>query len=329
MKRIAVVVASAFGVAAILAGCTPAVPVAGAASPPEVTAATTTDQSGRIQSETFAELAAADGAKSTDDLTVRVGGDAKVIRAAEYKQESAKKGPAPDVLPADMQAVYVTSDETWPRVMVGISTQPSKDTTPVVSVWVQDDVDTPYQLRNWAHMVPGATLPAMPGPTVGAEQLALDSSIGDTTLQTVMDNYLELIRTGKKSDLNATFAEDSYRNQLFANRDVLTKVAKTADGKYVDTVQPVQDGSYALATADGGALIFAPVRQTSSVSVKDAKVTIPPADAPLVDGKIVDKATYEYRDMIVMYVPPAGSTDLPGVVAAEHHAIRISPDGAK
>lgn len=329
MRRMTVLAVSAIGAAALLAGCTPAVPVAGVASPPEVTAATTADQSDRIQDQTFAELAAADEEKSTESLTVRVGGDAKVIRNSEYKKQSAKDGPSPDALPADMQAVYVSSEEDWPRVMVSVSTQPSEDTTPVVSVWIQDDSDTPYQFRNWAHMVPGATLPAMPGPSVGSNQLPMDTEIGDTTLQGVMDDYLELVRSGAKSDLNDKFAEDSYRKQLFANRAALSKVAKTADGKYVDTVEPVVDDTYALATADGGALVFAPVRITSSVSVKDAKVTIPAADKPLVDGTIVDKATYEYRDMVVMYVPPADSEELPGVVAAEHHPIRVSPDGAK
>lgn len=329
MRRIAVVAASAAGAVVLLAGCTPAVPVAGVAAPPEVTAATTADQSARIETQTFGEIAAADEAKSTDPLTVRVGGDAKIVRGAEYKQASAKDGPKPDVLPSDMQAVYVSSADTWPRLMVSVSAQPSEDTTPVVSLWVQEDVDTPYQMRNWAHMVPGATLPAMPGPTVGADQLPMDTAFGDTTLQGVMDSYLKLLLAGPKDDLEKTFAEDSYRNQLFTNRATLTKVAKTADGTYVDTVQPVEAATYALATADGGALIFAPVRMTSTVKVKDAKVTIPKADVPLVDGKIVDKATYEYVDMLVMYVPAVDDTDLPGVVAADRQAIRISPDGVK
>ncbi|WP_152650488.1 hypothetical protein [Demequina aurantiaca] len=329
MRRMTVVAMAAAGAAVLLAGCTPAVPVAGVAEPVEVTAAVTDDQSDRVQSQTFEELAVADEAKSTKTLDVRVGGDAKVVRGAEYKQQSADDGPKPDVLPSDMQAVYVTSAETWPRVMVGVSDQPSEDTTPVVSVWVQDDVDTPYQFRNWAHMVPGATLPAMPGPTVGADELAMDSTIGEDTLQSYVDNYLELLRKGEDDDLNETFAEDSYRDQLFTARGVLTAAAKKADGKYVDTVEPEEKSTYALATADGGALIFAPLRIDSSFSVEDAKVSVPAADEPLVDGDLVDKVTHEYRDMVVMYVPPADSEDLPAVVAADHHLVRVSPDGAK
>lgn len=329
MTRMTVVAASAVGVAVLLAGCTPAVPDAGVAAPPAVTAATTADQSDRIRTQTFAELAAADEAKSTDGLTVRVGGDVETVRGAAYKRQKEKDGPKPDVLPEDMQAVYVSSADTWPRLMVSVSTQPSENKTPVVYLWVQDDIDTPFQLRNLAHMVPGATLPAMPGPTVGTDQLPMDTMVGDTDLQAILDDYLKLLLAGKKDDLNDMFAEDSYRTQLFTNRTTLTEVAKTADGTYVDTVQPVEDSTYAMATADGGALVFAPLRMTSTVKVKDAKVTIPKADKALVDGKVVDKATYEYVDMVIMYVPPAQSADLPGVVAAEHHAIRVSPDGAK
>ncbi|WP_430868622.1 hypothetical protein [Demequina aurantiaca] len=328
MRRITVLTVAAIG-GVVLVGCTPAVPVAGVAAPVEVTAATTEEQGARVQEETFAELAAADEEYSTAEMGVRVGGDALLMRRAEYKQAKEDEKVTPEVLPSEMQAVYVSSAETWPRLMVTVSEQPSEDTTPVVSVWVQDDVDTPYQLRNFAHMVPGATLPAMPGPSVGADQLAMDTDIGDSSLQAVLENYLTLLDEGEDSDLNETFAEDSYRNQLFANRAALTKVAKTADGKYADEIGPVQDGTYAMATADGGALIFAPVSMTSSVSVEDAKVTIPDADEPLVDGKIVDKATYEYIDMVIMYVPPADSEDLPAVVAAQHRPIRVSPDGAK
>lgn len=329
MNRVVVVAAAAFGGAVLVAGCTPAVPVAGVAAPVEVTAAVTEGQQTRIQDETFAELATADEAKSTKELDVRVGGDAKVVRGAEYKQQSAKDGPAPDVLPSEMQAVYVSSSETWPRTMVGVTEQPSEDTTPVVMLWRQDDLATPYQLRNWAHMVPGATLPAMPGPTVGADELALDAEVDGATLQSVVDNYFTLVEEGKGSDFNDKFAEDSYRDQLFTARTALKKSAKKADGKYSDSLKPQTEKTYALATADGGALVFAPVHITSVFTVKDAKVSVPAVDKALVDGKLVDKVTYEYRDMVVLYIPPADSEDLPGVVAADHHLIRVSPNGAK
>lgn len=329
MNRVAVVSIAAVGSITLLAGCTPAVPVSGVASPLEVTAALTEGQQARVLEETFAVLAAADKDKSTDEFDVRIGGDAKVVRAAEYKQQSADDGPTPTVLPEDMQAVYVSSAEVWPRVMVGVSEQPSEDLTPVVSVWVQDDVDTPYQMRSWAHMIPGATLPAMPGPTVGADELTTTDDVAGTTAQAVMDDYMKLLKDGKGSDLNDTFAEDSYREQLFTARTALTKTAKTADGKYADTISLTDDDIYVLATAEGGALVFAPVRISSSLTVKDAKVSVSAVDKPLVDGKLVDEVTHEYRDLVVMYIPAEGSEELPTVVAADHHLIRVSPDGEK
>jgi len=329
MNRIVLVSIAAAGSAALLAGCTPAVPVSGAASPLEVTAAVTEGQQARVLDETFAELAAADKAKSTDEFDVRIGGDAKVVRAAEYKQQSADDGPTPAVLPEDMQAVYVSSTEVWPRVMVGVSEQPSEDLTPVVSVWVQENVDTPYQMRSWAHMIPGATLPKMPGPSVGADQLETTDEVGGTTAQAVMDDYVKLLKDGKDSDLNDTFTEDTYREQLFTARTALTKTAKTADGKYADTISLTEDDTYVLETAEGGALVFAPVRISSSLSVKDAKVSVSAADEPLVDGKLVDEVTHEYRDLVVMYIPAEDSEELPTVVAADHHLIRASPDGEK
>lgn len=329
MSRLTGVVVVAIGGALVLAGCTPAVPVAGLADKVEVSAAMTEAQQERIQEQTFAQLAAADEAKSVKELGERVGGDAKVVRAAEYKRQSVKDGPHPDVLPADMQAVYVTSSQTWPRVMVGVTEQPSKDVTPVVMLWVQDDVASAYQFRNWVHMVPGATLPAMPGPGIGADALTMDAIIGDASLQSVVDDYFTLLDVGKSSDLSDDFAEDIYRDQLFTARQALTKSAKKADGEYSDSFEPQADQMYALETADGGALVFVPVHITSKFTVKDATVSVPEADKPLVDGKLDAKVTYEYRDMIVLHIPPATSEQLPGVVAADHHLVRVSPDGAK
>ena len=325
MKRAMIVAIAAASILA-LSACTPEVPSVPAAPSPSEAAAVVTSQAERIIPETFTELAAADDAEDAALLTNRVGGDAKAVRTAQYKQASAKDGPKPTVLPADMQAVYVSAADTWPRMLVGVSEQPADDVTPIVMLWIQDTVDSDYQLRSWAHMIPGATLPAMAGPATGAEQLALEDASMDPSPGTVLSNYITLLQNGAKSSYNDDFAPDTYRERIFTARTVLTKAAKKAKGTYKDTIETVEDQTYVLQTADGGALIFAPVHIASKFTVKNAKVSIPAVDQPLLTGKLKNKVTHTYRDQIVLYIPGPAVGSNPGVVAAEHNLVKVSPN---
>lgn len=325
MKR--ALIASAAGLALLaLTACTPEVPTVSAAPSPSEAAAVVEAQAERILPETFDELAAADAEANPELLVNRVGGDAKTVRAAQYKQAKADKKITPDVLPEETQAIYVSAADTWPRVLVAVTEQPAEDVTPVVMLWVQDSVDDDYQMRGWAHMIPGATLPAMAGPATGANQLALDDPLLTPTAGEVLDDYLKLLKEGPKSELNDDFAEDSYRQQLFTAREVLTKAAKKAKGSYKDAITTTEDETYVLQTADGGALVFAPVQIVSTFTVKNAKVSIPAADKALLSGgKLSAKVVHSYRDLLVLHIPGPAIESLPAVVAADHNLVKVSP----
>ena len=308
----------------VLAGCTSEVPTVSAPAEPEFAAALVEDQVERILPETFEELAVADEAADAKLLTDRVGGHARSVRSAQYKQASAKGGPTPPELPANSQAVYVSAENVWPRMLVSVSEQPSDELTPVVMLWIQEDVDSGYQLRSWAHMVPGATLPAMAGPATGAAQLPMTSTATDPTPQKAIEDYVTLLQEGATSELNDDFAPDSYRERLFTARTVLTKAAKKAKGTYKDVIKADIEGSYVLQSADGGALVFTPFTVDSTFTVKGAKVSVPATDKPLVSGKLTTKVTHHYLDFIVMYIPGPATDSNPGVVAADHQLIKVA-----
>ncbi len=310
--------------AVALAACAPDVPQVAPAPSPDEAAAVVEQQWDRIFSATFDEISAADADKDPKLLADRVQGDAKLVRAAQYKQAAAKNGPAPQQLPSETQAVYVSGADTWPRVLVAVSAQPKDELTPVVMLWVQDDVRSDYTLRAWAHMIPGATLPAMPGPVDGATQLALDANSVTPSPDQAVADYAALLKAGAASELNDAFAPDSYRTRLFTARTVLTKAAKKAKGGYADKIETRIDDTYVLETADGGALVFAPLEIASIFSVKNAKVSVPASDQALVDGKLTSRVVHRYRDMIVMHIPSGDVDALPVVVAADHHLVRVS-----
>ncbi len=308
-----------------LSACTPPVPEVSSAPSPSAAAAVVDSQVERIVPETSSQLAAADTAMDATLLTNRVGGNAKIVRAAEYTQQKADKTALPDVIPSATQAVYVSGADTWPRLLIGVTEQPAQDVTPVVMQWVQDSVSSDYQLRGWAHMIPGATLPAMAGPNTGAAQLSLTDPDVSPTPKVAVDNYIKLLQEGAKSPLNATFAPDTYRDQLFTARTVLTGAAKKAGGTYADTITYDETATYAMQTADGGALVFVPVTVRSAFTVKNAKVSIPAADLALLTGpKLTNQVVHSYLDVVVLYIPGPAVGSNPGVVAAEHNLVRVS-----
>lgn len=324
MNRLTITCAAAAG-ALLLTGCVAEVPAPVTSAPPMTEAAALLEpQSAEIIDATLAELSAADRAGDADLLTDRVGGDAKLLRGIEYTLAAEEDGPAPTTIPADMQAVYVSGAETWPRTLVAVTEQASEDATPVVLLWVQESIDDEYQLRGWAHMIPGATLPAMPGTSSGAEQLEMASDAVEPAPEKALTDYVELLRAGASSDLEEAYAPDSYRERLFAARKTLTEAAEDSDGEYSDTIVTNVDRSFVMGTADGGALVFAPIRVTTSFTVEDATVSIPEADEPLLEGELDDTVSHEYLDMVVIYVPGPDVDALPAVVAAEHTLIKVS-----
>lgn len=325
MNRLTLWIGGATVGALALSGCVAEVPAPVTSAPPMTEAAALLEyQSAAVIDQTMEELAAADEAGDAELLTNRVGGDFKTLRDIEYTLANEEDGPDVTHIPAERQAVYVSGSDTWPRTLVAVTDQASEDSTPVVLVWVQESVEDDYQLRNWAHMIPGATLPAMPGTLTGAEQFHITTDVISPAPEQALTDYATLLEEGPDSDLNEAFGEDSYRERLFTARETLTEAAEDADGEYEDTIEIDLDAAYAMGTAEGGALVFAPLRASSTFTVEDAKVSIPDEDEPLLDGDLEDTVTHKHLDFIVMYIPGPDDGGLPTVVAAEHTLIEVS-----
>lgn len=325
MNRLILAVAGATAGALLLTGCVADVPAPVTSAPPMGEAASLLEpQSTHVIAETLEELAKADAARDADLLNNRVGGEAKKIRAVEYILAKADKGAQPTVIPSTMQAVYVSGAPTWPRTLVAVTEQADEDSTPVVLLWVQDSIEDDYQLRGWAHMIPGATLPAMPGTLTGAEQFSVTTTAFDPSIEQVVTDYVTLLEEGASSDLEESFAPDTYREQIFNTRKGLSKTAKDSRGKYTESITSDLDDTYAMGTASGGVLVFVPLHVSSTFTVKGGTVLLSKAENPLVDGDIDDTVIHEYLDLIVMYIPGPGDDDLPTVVAGEHTLIKVS-----
>ena len=323
MRR-AIIVAAVCAIA--LAGCAAEPPVVGSTPSVEASSALLDEQASAIIADTFATIAKADRAGDATLLAPRVEGDAVTVRGAEYAVAKAVADAPVSVLTSETLGVYVSNSTTWPRVLAAVSEAPADNVTPVVYLWLQDSVSEPYTLRAWAHMIPGAVLPSMAGTVDGATQLPLGDKGVEPSPRAALEQYVEYLRQGASSELAANYAPDSYAEQLFAARDALSQAASAAGGAYIDTVQPDLAATFVLSTADGGALVFAPLTVTSSFGVTGATLKVSDRDAPLLSAPLTTKATYTYRDFVVLSVPAPGLDQLPSVVAAEHHLVSVKPE---
>ena len=311
------------GVVLALAACSGPVPVPSATPGLGAPGAALPAQSDRIVRHTLAELAAADAASDPRLLTERVTGAAAQSRAAEYIV-AAKGGAAPEVIPSALLAVYTTGAETWPRAMVGVTEPADASHTPVVLLWVQDGAAAPYQLRQWAHMLPGAVLPAMPGAAVGSEQLPLTAVGFTATPKDVIDDYIALLNAGSTSDLESAFAADIYRDRMFAARTTLAASATAKGGTYADTIVAHTDQAVVLSDAEGGALIFLPIGVVSDFTVPGQTLALPASDKALLTGTLGSRVIHHYEDLIVLRIRAGGSGVIPVVVAADHHLVAVT-----
>ena len=278
-----------------------------------------------VSNDTFAALE-----KASDDLkigdNIRVGGDwAMKVLTAEYAQSEAKVENAIFTIPSELQVAYVTSDDTFPRIMIGVST-PEEGKTPWMGLWVQDDINTPYQLRNWADMIPGAELPEMSALAVGAPQVDNDDTVtGAYSPSVAVEKYVELLNGSSDKEVQALFEDDTYRDQLKDSAAALTKAVKEADGTYKETFTADTEHIYALQSHNGGYLVTVPISMTSTMTVKDATLKASGKNATsLLDGKLDDTVKYTYEDLLIFYVPDLESEDLISLVAVSHNLVSVA-----
>ena len=305
---------------ASLAACEIPLPVPSVTPEVAPSGAVLDDQSTAIIADTFASLAAADAAKKADLAALRVGGDAAAVRSAEYLVAAAG-GAAPDVLPSDVLAVYGTAATDWPRTMVVITSPPDATLTPLILMWVQDDARSSYQLREWAHMLPAAIIPAMANQSVGFAQIPLDAEGFSLTPKAAIDAYVDLLTKGEPKP--PTFAPDTYRERMFAARTALSAAAAARAGTYVDKIVARPDEAFALVTAEGSVLVLVPITVTSVFTVPGAQLALPASDKALLEGALADRVVHYYRDFIVLSIPKDASL-LPSVVAADHHLVDVT-----
>ncbi|RYV50673.1 hypothetical protein EUA98_12555 [Pengzhenrongella frigida] len=321
--------------ALVLTGCSSPLPEPAPGAVPAVPPPVLTlDQADHVLEQIGTDLAAADAALSAADLATRVSGPALASRTAEYAVSTTTAGAKGlTALEMNAQTLVLPSTEVWPRTQLVVTEQPDDLSSPRLLVLQQTDPRSQYTLWGWVRLLPGVKMPATAAPTIGSAPLAADADGLLAAPNDVVAHYADVLLNGDASPFVAEFAApDPYRQGITSGREPFAQIASQTKGTFTETYTPDADQTFALATADGGAIVVAAMSTASSLSFSGASLPLPAEFAALSGGALAPGAALRsnlevtYSDVIAFYVPPAGATTPVQVLGAEH--IRTSVTGS-
>ena len=323
----ATAVAGAFAVvAALLGGPLPASVAGtgtadnGAGAPPEDAPPIVLEsQLARILAAVETTVSAADAAADPKLFAPRATGGAAALRTGGYAVRSIEgdiPAPAP-VAGAPVLTSMVPAGLDWPRTVVAV-TKGEGNPVPQALVLIQQSPRENYKLDAAIQMLPGTTFPN--SGTSGSNVLPLEEA---GTLKVAPQSAVAAIADFLTSPDGAnanTFEENSFADAITKfQADVVAdpgNKAATISFKH----SAVAENTRALATDDGGAMVFGYLAHTYS--------SVPKGERDSIDlkGTVYEALTGEssteagidvnYGEAVMMYVPPAGSTEKIRVIGA-------------
>lgn len=318
--RRAVSAAATVGLALALASCaTPppepqpeAVP---AVAPPALTVA----QSTSVLEDIGAVLAAGDAAFDPAGLPARLMGPALQVRTLEYARATSTGGTRlPTALPTAAQAIVVPDTTDWPRTQLVVTEQPDTLEAPRILILRQETARDPYRLWGWARLGPGVQMPATADPSIGSATLAPDSDALVVAPSAVLTQYADVLANGEASTFAALHPQDFFRQTIEATRANM-QAAVAPVGTVAETYVPRAEPPVALATADGGAIVVGGIDTTTTLAIAEPGIDLDPTTAALAGTpRVVSSLVSTWADVLVFYVPPAGSDAPVQLLAGEH-----------
>lgn len=307
--------------ATLAAGCATPLPTPQPEPPPAVAPAVlSAAQATSVLDDLGSVLSAGDAALDASVLAPRVIGPALAMRTAEYQRATATGGERPPtVLPTQAQVTVVPQATTWPRVQLVVTEQPDDLQAPRVLILEQATPRDRYALWGWARMFPDTSTPPMAGVDEGSPVLGpADADLAMAPDQ-VLAAYADVLSAGDASANAPAFAADAFRQSIVQTRDALSANVQEI-GSVAETYTPAGPPLTVVGTADGGALVVGSMSTVSTVTITlaGAKLTLSPYEAA---ASGIPEATTSlartYTDVLVFFVPPAGSSEQVQLIAAE------------
>ncbi|MBO0897696.1 hypothetical protein [Arthrobacter sunyaminii] len=275
----------------------------------------------RILSEVASTVTEADAAKDAKLLATRAAGSAASLREANYA--TAAKVPETDapepVVAEPLMTDLIMGGTEFPRSIVAVTQGPDNE-VPQALLLVQESARQNYKLVSAIKMLPGTTFPKRPANGTGVNPAPAGSADGlDIAPQAAVDGLADALTNPEGAN------KDTFAANTFA--EAVTKFQKTVlsspDNEFADITfkhTSVPADTRALRTADGGAIVF------GYMDSSYASVPREVGDSINLEGTVYEKLTGEtsteagidvkYGEGVMLYVPPAGSTDQIQVIGA-------------
>jgi hypothetical protein len=297
----------------LLAGCTAELPVP-VADAPVVAAVVTETQERKILEQVTAVVDGAKGDKGAKALAERLTGPALELRRAELRIAEAGDGKTLTAMPLETQQLILPSDEGWPRSSFLITPDPADGSTPMLAAFEQPAPRDQYKMWGFVYLAPGVTMPQFAPADLGSAAVPADDTSLKVSPQEAVTQYVSVLNVDDESKYAANFGDDKLRqtlretgeNHIAAIKKEDKKATATFEVGYEATKDPVK----AVRTADGGAAVLAAlISQETLKAEKGWQLwpSTPSAKALWGDAEGTAVMKVGYRDLVALYVPPAGS----------------------
>jgi hypothetical protein len=246
-------------------------------------------------------------------LSLRFSGPALDMRAAHYFLQSKSKnvGISTQIAASPLTFSLPAATSEWPRTIM-VVTDPPGETLPQMLVLQQDTPRSQYLVNFVVGLMPGAKIPAVSVPEVGAIPASPDSVYLRLPPLDIPVTYGDVIDNGAASLSSAAYdvTHDAFYKDVAAGQKA--QVAKLTKGKIKFKHSLGSGRVIALSTTSGGALVaifmkdyytITPVKAGSAVSVSGLEKIM------LGAGGSTKGIRSIYGDMMLFYVPALNNSE--------------------
>lgn len=256
-------------------------------------------------------------------LSARATDPAVQVRAAQYRMATVASETAITAIPAGAQTVVAPATDAWPRTVMVITEPPEDLRAPLLLTVVQAEPRAPYRLVSWSRLFGGVQAPATVQPSVGSAPVPADGGEAALTPNDVLAHYVDLLTAGTESAYAAEFAASPFADRIAQQRAAW--VTAVGEGSVTETYAVAAGEPYALATADGGAIVVGALQTVTTLTLVDSTLTIGDETAALLGATTVSSSLeITWTSMLAFAVPPAGSTDPITLLGAEHVPVKVT-----
>ena len=304
---------SAIIVLSLLSGCAPAAVVEPSPSPSASAidappAVVSEAQLSRILNSVATDAAAADEASDKKLLATRFTGPALALRTTHYllRSRSTSITALPAIVSKPITFSLPAASLVWPRSLMVVTDEAGDEALPQMLVLQQASPRSNYKLFYNVRLMPGAKIPEVSSPDVGAIPVEPDSLFLKLSPKDIPVAYGDLINKGQSSLSAGLFdvSVDEFYKQVSSSQKTQAETLTT--GKIVFTHALGNATVISLSTAEGGALVavymtdtytIRPVRAGSAVAVSGQEKLLLGSSGSSRGVRSV------YGDMLLFYVP--------------------------